>query len=67
MSNIATYCRPCGAFLLPDDSECPFCGHMAVPVDELGEPAPCKTCKGWGVGNVNDYSIAACPDCGVGA
>jgi hypothetical protein len=81
------YCKPCGEFLLPEQPECPFCGQMAVPVDELPDGVgcpecygdchcsptsvgcpfrkeePCPVCKGWGVGNVNDYSIAPCPVC----
>jgi uncharacterized OB-fold protein len=35
MMVVPNYCRPCGENLLPEQTECPFCGQMAVPVDEL--------------------------------
>lgn len=32
--SIPNYCAPCGENLPPEQTECPFCGQMAVPVDE---------------------------------
>jgi hypothetical protein len=28
------YCPPCGENLLPEQTECPFCGQASVPVDD---------------------------------
>jgi uncharacterized OB-fold protein len=33
--SIPNYCPTCGENLLPEQTECPFCGQAAVPVDEL--------------------------------
>lgn len=44
--NVPNYCKPCGEFLAPEQTECPFCARPATPVDELADAIADRNPKG---------------------